>query len=293
MIKNHIPYSQQDAAGHTQIRLPDFIGVGPPHAGTTWLHWALLGHACLPRPEKETHFFDWHYENGLDWYTSRFAHCQDDMPIGEICNYFPARIARERIATHIPGCKIICTLRDPVDRTYSAYKFALYNGLTRARFAEALQSTPEITFENNYAYHLGQWYQAFGKSQVLVVLFEEMRSDPQAYMTKVCAFLGLPTIDVSSLVLPAKAYNSHSMRPRIPTLARKGRRAINWLRDRQLQYVVDMLGFMGLWRLCFDGNFPPMDRVIEAELRKRYLPEVEEIEQITGLQLNSWKDRPR
>jgi Sulfotransferase domain len=271
------------------MKLPTFIGVGPAHAGTTWLHWALQGHAGLPRPEKETHFFDWHYEKGLAWYARRFAHCRDDQPIGEICNYFPALIARQRIVTHIPGCKIICTLRDPVDRTYSAYKFALYNGLTRAGFGEALKSTSSLTIENRYAHHLSQWYEIFGRSHVLVVLFEELRSDPQAYINKVCAFVGIPTIDVDSLVLPAKAYNSHSLKPRIPSLARKGRRAINWLCDRRMENINSLLGMMGVWRLCFEGKFPPMDQNIEANLRLQYLPEVEALERMTGLQLSSWK----
>jgi hypothetical protein len=271
------------------IKLPSFIGVGPAHAGTTWLHWALQGYAGLSRPEKETHFFDWHYERGLDWYAARFAHCRSDQLIGEICNYFPSRKARERIFTNIPGCKIICTLRDPVDRTYSAYKFALYNALTRDSFGPALRSTPSLTVENRYAYHLTQWYQTFGRSQVLVVLFEELRSDPQAYITKICTFLEIPSIDVSSLVLPAKAYNSHSLKPRIPSLARKGRRAINWLGDRRLEGVSSLLGRMGVWRLCFDGKFPPIDPDIEAHLRRQYLPEVEALERITGLQLGSWK----
>jgi Sulfotransferase domain len=279
----------EPGATSAPMKLPNFIGVGPAHAGTTWLHWALMGHAGLPKPEKETHFFDWHYEKGLDWYAARFAHCRDDQPIGEICNYFPARRARERIVAHIPGCKIICTLRDPVERTYSAYKFALYNGLTRDSFAQALRSTPAITIENDYSRHLDQWFQTFGQSQVLVVLFEEMRSDPQSYINKICAFVELPTIDVSSLVLPAKAYNSHSMKPRIPSLARKGRRAINWLGDRRMENVTSLLGKMGVWRLCFDGKFPPMDRDIETHLRQRYLPGVEAVERMTGMQLSSWK----
>jgi hypothetical protein len=243
----------------------------------------------LPRPEKETHFFDWHYAKGLDWYAAHFAHCRDDQPTGEICNYFPARVACERIAALIPGCKIICSLRDPVDRAYSAYKFALYNGLTRGSFEEALRSTPAITVGNRYAHHLGQWYQAFGQPQVLIVLFDDLRDNPQEYVSKVSDFLDLPAIEVRSLALPAKAYNSHSMKPRIPSLARKGRRAINWLRDRKLEYLTDILGFMGAWRICFAGRFPPIEKEFEAQLRQRYLPEVEALEDMTGLDLTRWK----
>jgi Sulfotransferase domain len=270
-------------------RLPTFIGIGPAHAGSTWLHWVLDSRAGLPRPEKETHFFDWHYTKGMDWYANHFAHCREDQPIGEICNYFPSRVACERIASDLPDCKIICSLRDPVDRAYSAYKFALYNGLTRDGFKEALRRTPAITVGNRYGFHLNQWYERFGKSRVLVVLFDEMRSNPQEYVRKVCEFLALPPIDVSSLTLPAKAYNSHSMKPRIPSLARKGRRAINWLGDRRMGYLSNLIGLTGVWRLCFDGRFPPIEKGFEAQLRDQYLPEIETLERISGLELSSWK----
>jgi len=270
-------------------RLPDFIGIGIAHAGSTWLHWALKERVGLPLPKKETHFFDWHYERGLDWYAASFAHCRADQPMGEICNYFPSPEACERIALHIPGCKIICSLRDPVDRAYSAYKFALYNGLTRDSFEGALESAPAVTAGNLYARHLADWYAKFGKERVLVVFFEELRVNPQAYLNKVCDFLGIAQIDVASLKLPARAFNSHSLMPRNPSIARKARRAINWLRDRDYGSAVDLLERAGVWKLCFAGKFPPIDPQLEARLRRQYLPQVEALEKMTGYDLSSWK----
>ena len=271
------------------MRLPNFIGIGPAHAGTTWLHWVLMPYTGLPLPKKETHFFDWHYDRGLNWYAERFAHCRADQPIGEICNYFPSRVACERIATHIPDCKIICTLRDPVERAYSAYKFAVYNEMTSDSFEDALRSTPSITAGNRYAQHLAEWRERFGESGVLVLLFEDLSGDPQGYIEQVRDFVGLPPIDVKSMELPARAYNAHMMKPRRPGWARKGRRAMNWLRDRNLDRLSDFLGSIGMWRLCFDGEFPPMDATVGSRLREQYLPEIEQLERMTGLDLTRWK----
>jgi hypothetical protein len=271
-------------------RLPDFIGIGLAHAGSTWLHWALKERVGLPLPKKETHFFDWHYERGLDWYRASFAHCRADQPMGEICNYFPSRRAAERIAQNIPRCKIICSLRDPVDRAYSAYKFALYNGITRDTFERALDLAPTITIGNLYARHLADWHAKFGKDEVLVVFFEELREKPQAYLDRVCDFIGIDRIDVASLHLPSKALNSHALVPRIPSIARRGRRAINWLRDRKYDGVVDLLERAGVWKLCFAGKFPPMDRQLETRLRQRYLPQIEVLEKMTQCDLSSWKE---
>jgi Sulfotransferase domain len=270
-------------------RLPNFIGIGPAHAGSTWLHWVLETRTALSRPEKETHFFDWHYAKGLDWYAGHFTHRRENQAIGEICNYFPSQLARQRIAANLGDCRIVCSLRDPVERAYSAYKFAIYNGLTRDSFEDAIKRMPGLTVENRYAHHLDQWYRTFGKSRVLVVLFDQLRDNAQEYVQKVCGFLGLPAIELDSLSLPAKAYNTHSMKPRIPSLARKGRRAINWLKDRKLESLTNLLGHAGVWRLCFDGRFPPMAKEAEARLRQQYLPEIEALERLTGLELSSWK----
>ncbi len=209
--------------------------------------------------------------------------------MGEICNYFPSRDACERIAHHIPRCKIICSLRDPVDRAYSAYKFALYNGLTRDSFERALERTPAITAGNLYAHHLADWYAKFGEDRVLVVFFEELRARPQVYLDRVCDFIGIERIAVASLKLPARAFNSHALMPRNPSIARKGRRAINWLRDRDYGSMVDLLERAGVWKLCFAGKFPPIDQQLEARLRQQCLPEIEALEKLTRCDLSSWK----
>jgi len=270
--------------------LPEFIGIGPAHAGTTWLHWVLKARVCLPLPKKETHFFDWHYANGIEWYAERFSHRIGNQPVGEICPYFPALIAIDRIALHIPKCKIICTLRDPIERAYSAYKFALYNGLTRDSFERALETAPSVTAGNNYVVNLSRWYDRFGKDRVVVVLFEDMCSRPQRFVDQVCEFIGVPSIEVASLNLPARAVNSHSLMPRNPRIARKGRRAINWLKDRRLDKVVDVLGHLGVWKLCFTGKFPPMASDTQARLQELYGPQVEVLAKLTGCDFSSWKN---
>jgi sulfotransferase family protein len=275
---------------HGAGRLPTFIGIGLAHAGSTWLHWMLKSTpVVLPRSKKETHFFDWHYDKGIQWYAGLFAPESDSQQIGEICNYFPSRVAAERIKAHVPECRIVCSLRDPVERAYSAYKFAIYNGLTRDPFEKALETNRPMTAGNLYGHHLGDWYEFFGKERVLVVLFDELRTNPQAYMDKVCDFLAIERIDVGAVRLPAKAVNSHSRAPRVPAMARKARRAINWLQDRDFTRALDVLESSGVWNLFFAGPFPPMMPETEARLRALYLPQIESAERLSGLDLSAWK----
>jgi hypothetical protein len=110
-------------------QLPDFIAVGPPRTATTWLDLVLRGHVGLPGETKETHFFTRNYGRGIDWYARHFRRCASGKVVGEICpSYFESPQARERIRAAIPGCEIICTLRDPVDRLYSYYKLMRQKG---------------------------------------------------------------------------------------------------------------------------------------------------------------------
>ena len=64
------------------------------------------------------------------------------------------REAREHIARTIPHCKIVCTLRDPVSRLYSLYRFMRQYGFTRASFERALEDFPFMMGSSRYAHHV-------------------------------------------------------------------------------------------------------------------------------------------
>lgn len=50
-----------------------FLCIGAQKAGTTWLHEMLRRHQDLSLPDqKEVHFFDWHRNKGLKWYSNQW-----------------------------------------------------------------------------------------------------------------------------------------------------------------------------------------------------------------------------
>jgi len=271
------------------MRLPDFIGVGPAHAGTTWLYWVLKSRVGFPAGKKETHFFDYHYERGIEWYEAQFRNCEPAQLVGEICPYFPSPLAPTRIAHHMPECRIVCTLRDPIARIYSAYKFAFYNGLTRDSFEQAVASGSGIRAGTRYAFHLGLWMQHFRREHVLVSFFEELCAEPQNFVERVSAFIGIEPPVIAHLTIPARAFNSHDFLPRNPWLARRGRRLIFWLKNRKLHWAIPALGFVGFWKLFFKGEFPRMAPETEARLREDLRPEIESLEAFIGRDLTCWK----
>jgi hypothetical protein len=274
------------------LRLPDFIGVGPPRTATTWLHEALRGHVGLPDHVKETDFFLWKYDKGLEWYAAQFRRCRPDRPMGEFSPmYFLDPEPRERIAKHIPHCKIICTFRDPVERTYSHYRRMRQAGSYSASFEECIESRQDVLEWSRYATYLKAWQQLFGRKNVLVLLQDDLKADPQSFLDPVCDFLGIPRISLVGSKLSSMLVNDIPVQPWSPRLARTARLLKESLRDYRIYAPVDLLKIAGLRKFLFGGGaaFEPLGPETDARLRELFLPEVEALEKMLGRDLSAWK----
>jgi hypothetical protein len=272
-------------------RLPDFIAVGPPRTGTTWLHRVLTGHVGLPSGIKETQFFAWNYELGLQWYLSYFRDASPDLPLGEIApTYFDHPQARSRIAEVIPGCRIICSLRDPVERVYSQYKVWLRAGLVEGPFDYAAQRT-RLAASASYASNLRAWMSMFDASNVLVTLYDDLRADPQAYIDSICGFIGIPRVDLSGSPRAAHPVNRSQEEPRSMMLARQIRKVRDQLIRRRYRLARLLEAGSPLWNLFFTGGkpYPPLDPAVDRRLRALLLPEIEDLESVLGRDLSAWK----
>lgn len=272
-------------------RLPDFIAVGPQRTGTTWMHQAMAGHAGLPSI-KETDFFTKNFARGLDWYLEFFRECSADLPMGEIDpNYFGEESAAERIAALIPHCRIVVTLRDPVARAWSSYRTMRRDVWTRAEFEETVRINPVIRESSRYAHHLSGWRARFGAERVLVMLYDDLERDPQAYLDRVCAFIGIAAIQVHDAAA-AERVNAVTRAPRSRWLARNARNARDWMRMHRWRGALRLLDTLGVWRFVFEGGeaFGEIDPEIDARLRGLFRSEVEALEKMIGRDLSAWKN---
>ncbi len=268
-------------------RLPDFLGVGQPRSGTSWLDTVLRGHVGLPRDIKEVDFFVKNYARGIDWYASYFAHCDPALPAGEICpSYFGSNEARERIAHYMPDCRIICTFRDPVYVLFSFWKLARRNAWTQSDFESYRPDGWQVGSQG-----LRGWRETFGKDRVLALLYDDLEANPQAYLDRVCDFIGIARIAIANSTIASERVNSFARMPRNPRLARKGRKLRDWLQSREHYRTINLLTRAGVWRFCFDGGeeFPPLDPAVEARIRQCLLPQIEALEQALGRDLTGWK----
>lgn len=271
--------------------MPDFIAVGPGRTGTTWLHESLRDHVCLPRI-KEIHFFKWYYSKGLRWYAQHFRTCSRNLPIGEICpSYFNFVPARERILNDLPDCKIICTLRDPVERLYSHYKLMRPLWGTRSSFEEALVEYPDMMDASCYATHVKAWQDAFGQSRVLILFYDDLKSNPQRYLDTACSFIGIPKIDLNQTRIGARKTNEAPRLPRSRRLALASSLVLERLRSSGFDLIIDIWKRSWLWEMCTGGgeNYGPLSLETETRLREHFQEEVEDLERLTGRNLCAWK----
>ncbi len=208
---------------------PNFFLVGAAKSGTTSLWQYLSSHPqiFMPRSVKEPHYFLWAEEDdqfnqeGLrvikkpyhhDWqaYISLFK--KANVPaIGEASVfYLPHRTAAPKIRSRCPEARIIVSLRNPVDRAWSWYRFNRMRHVEDAvNFQDALAREKRIpnlfyTYQylglGRYCEQVERYIQCFGNDRVHVVLFDDLIVDPFAVCQGIFSFLGLdPMPDLSCL----------------------------------------------------------------------------------------------
>jgi Sulfotransferase domain len=284
----------------SDVLLPDFIAVGPPRTATTWLERVLEGHVGLPAGIKETDFFGKHYGLGLEWYAAHFRGCDRSRPVGEICPvYFDSPEARARIAVHIPRCRIICTMRDPVERLYSHYRLLRREGWIGAITLEAALAKDldwsgpgNLHGSNRYAAHVRGWRETFGPENVLVLLHDDLVADPNDYLALVCAFIGIDSFTLPE-VRARERVNTVERAPSSPRTAQRARKLREWLIRRRMYKI--LYACQPLWDFCSGHGepFAPLDPELEARLRARLRQEIHALEVLLQRDLSNWKEKPR
>ncbi len=273
--------------------LPSFFIIGPPRTGTTWLHEVLSRRTVLPSPTKETRFFDTHFHRGIHWYLAHFTPTEGKQ-VGEVApTYFASHHARERVARLIPQARVICIFRDPLERVLSLYRLKRAYGMSPWSFDEALRNDPELVESGKYATHLKEWLRVLGRDQVMPTFYDDLKGDPQAYLNKVADFISLPGFEISREENCNLLGSENMTHPRSYFLTKTTVRTADWLKARQLDYMVASFKKLYLVKLVLGGGtrFVGISQGSAARVYELFRPEIEELETILECDLSRWKPR--
>jgi Sulfotransferase domain len=303
------------------VRLPDFTIVGAPKCGTTSMYDYLRPHPQVFLPEaKEIHF----YGQDLRWTRPRVSEAQwhnwyQDAPqhgrVGEVAVwYLLSRTAARELHAANPDMRIVAMLREPVEMMHSLHSQLLFSGdedisdFATALDAEAdrragrrLPSThhqglyappADCVFYRqvvDYATQLRRYYEVFPRSQVHVVLFDELRRDTPGTYRRLLEFLDVdpdfsPDFEVRN---PNKVARSPRTQ-RLIQAARYGRvagvlrgfppfREAGRLAAAQLQ----------AWNTRVEGR-AAFDPTLRAALLEASRPGVLELQELIGRDLTGW-----
>lgn len=174
----------------------DFLYIGPDKSGSSWLAKLFeSSEDVFVPPAKDLYFFDRYYDKGLGWYEKFFANAIPGQLCGEICHdYLFSRKAAERIRNYNSNIRLFCSLRDPVERSFSQYLYIVRSGLIKLPFEEAIRELPRILENSLYGKHLDEYFSLFSRKQVGVFFFEDLVNNPEFYADAICDFLGIEMI---------------------------------------------------------------------------------------------------
>ncbi len=203
-LKNELHATKRGAEGEPETgALPDFVVIGAPKCGTTFFYHLLTKHPHVePAAFKELHYFDLLFDEGIGWYRQCFPPSRQKNGRKTITgegtpSYLFHPHAAERMAEVIPQARLIALLRNPVDRTYSAYHHRAKHRQkiqTFEKTVEACFDTPRQRFlsQSIYVDHLLRWSRFFSKEQMLVLKSEDFFERPRETLNLVLDFLDLP-----------------------------------------------------------------------------------------------------
>jgi DNA polymerase III psi subunit len=250
----------------------------------------------------------------LDGYRALFSGARPEQRIGEATpEYLRSREAARRIAEVAPDARIVAVLREPASFLRSLHLQAVHNYTeTQKDFRKAIeleparragkrvprfsQSPKSLLYSDHVRYveQLRGYHEAFGREQVLVLIYDDFRADNEATVRRVLRFLDvedMPTIrQIDTEPLPVVRIQSLHQIARLVTIAKRSRAGAR-RPSRSADARRDPNARAGAWqrawkRAVYRDSRPP-DEELMLELRRRFKGEVTALSEYLGRDLVS------
>lgn len=201
-------------AQYENVILPNFLIIGAFKSGTNSLYQYLNPHPQIFMcPVNEPSFFAFEGQkiSGKRWaknsivtkfddYKKLFAGATGKTAIGEASpTYLVSSQAPARIKHYLPQVKLIAILRHPVDRAYSQWQMEFRQGAEKiGDFAKAVQIKQtgsdgivrqKYVYGSKYYSLLKRYYDLFDRSQICVLLFDQLLDDRSGLIKSIYNFL--------------------------------------------------------------------------------------------------------
>ena len=200
-------------------RMPDFMLVGAPQSGTTWLHEALVLHPAIEVPKKEIGYWDKKFDRQpLPYYLHRFQveGRESGTIVGDMSTNYgrivPSRI--ECIAALSPNLRLLFIGRDPVERTWASFRRSgalepsalddeeLVLELVQRHLAKSTlrRDMPGVIgglAHSDYSAQLINWLSFFSRDQLHFCSYEQLFRNPSDELRKIQLALGVPEVELS------------------------------------------------------------------------------------------------
>ena len=220
----------------TDLRM-DVIVIGAMKAATSTVCAYLEDHPdtyMVPRCEPNFFNDDSNFAKGVPWYATLIEGQAEAVLRGEGSNDYAARTlypeTAARMAAYNPDMKIIYMVRHPIDRIISAWiqNRADSGDMVPPTLDRAIEQMPDrFVGQSLYWYNLAPYREHFGDDQIFIGFMEDLRQDPQAFFTRMCAFLDItPAQDIQ------RGHLNESQGKRVPT------QTYTWLNQSPLRGLI-------------------------------------------------------
>jgi hypothetical protein len=295
------------------VILPNFIGIGAPKAGTTWLAKCLGEHPdVFMAAVKEVDFFKYpDFRDRLDLYASHFVGAQGCKAVGEFTvRYFAQAKVPDRIRDLLPNVRLLLSLRNPIDQVVSHYwhlrrqNFHNANPSNSPRtLEEAIERYPELLLSPaRYATHLTRWQDRFPREQLLVILYDDIENRAADVLHRVFAFLEVdPNFQPRSIMEKGIAVR-RGMSPRSEKAGQVHQRIYSGLVARIYSPLKRMIGTKRAARLkdvlrvreamniiFMREGYPQTEPATREHLQTLFADEIQRLQDILQLDLSHWK----
>ena len=272
---------------------PQFIYVGTPKSGSTWLFEAFRSHPdAYVLPSKSSGNFD----GGKHLSRAEYCALYSDAGRGQVCgeiahDAFLQEDTAARLAREFPDIRILFCLREPAEYTRSTLTWWKTHTRRFGRNLDEMVASRRFRAGIDYHARLAAFYAHFPAEQIGVLFLDQLRDDPAAFAQQAYAFVGIDPAHVPSVV----AEQVNAARPPLhPALTRAVYAGGGIARAVGLGNLVERIKAASLtqamlYRNKSEGPDEHIERLAAAE-RERAQPMIERLETMTALAVpDNWR----